>query len=292
VEWDCHLPADCPPCPGSPALASACAIAGAAVFGSAATWVYLRAHANHLTRVVQQFEVPCEDAAAARERREAPACAEPRDESATGDSLAPARPAQSDDSGEVESTSTAGCYALCPGSPPFTPAAEASSSSSAPIESGDPCGESRLRPALWRDALVETLQKAEYSGEREAGSPADLLMEIATDAPQRWSMTDFHFVTHCISLVHILEVQGDTRAQSVCSFISRLQQHMAEHMHLCHQNTQLAYRAREDKRRNNTFRYKERQVLALQCKPVFCASTAAVSIATFSRFMISRSLHH
>ena len=269
------LPVGCPPCPGSPGLASVCAIAGAAVFGSASTWVYLRAQTNHRTRLDEEFEVPRADAAAVHERREAPACAEPRDESAVGDSFTPGGPSQSDDSGEMESTSTAGLHALCPGTPPSGPAADATSASSTPVASGETCSESRhMRPTMWRDALVETLQKAEYSGEREAPTPADLLMEIATDAPQRWSMTDFHFVTHCISLVHILEVQGDTRALAVGSFISRLQQHMAEHMHLCNQNTQLAYSARQDKRQNNTHRYKQRQVLITVSVMLLCHHTS------------------
>lgn len=160
----------------------------------------------------------------------------------------------------MESTSTVGCLALRPGSPMLARDADAGSVTGSPANSADTSPGWEVGPVVWRGALTEVLQKAEYSGARESLTPEDLLLEIAQDAPQRWNMADFHFVTHCNSLMHILEAHGDRRAQAGRIFISRVKQQMAEHMHILNQSTQLAYHAREDKRKSYDHRNQQRQV--------------------------------
>jgi hypothetical protein len=249
---------ECPSCVQAASVASACAIVGAAL-GSASTWVYLRASASHQERVLAVSHAECASESGTREPGglSFSAC---RDDYAPTDSLDQDKTSPSDDDGEMESTSTVGCLPLRPCSPTLTRDADTGSVTGSPANSGVTSPGWDVGPVVWRGALTEVLQKAEYSGCRASLTPEDLLLEIAQDAPQRWNMADFHFVTHCNSLMHILEAHGDRRAQAGRIFISRVKQQMAEHMHILNQSTQLAYHAREDKRKTFDHRNQQRQV--------------------------------
>lgn len=252
-----HVPG-CTPCLHSASVASACAIVGAAV-GSASTWVYLRAYASHQERVLAVSRAECASEAGAREPGGL-SCSPCRDDYTPPDSLEQDKTSPSDEEGEMESSSTVGCLPLGPSSPTLARDADTTSVAGSPVDSIDTSPGWDVGPVIWRGALTEVLQKAEYSGARDSPTPEDLLLEIAQDAPQRWNMADFHFVTHCNSLMHILEAHGDRRAQAGRIFISRVKQQMAEHMHILNQSTQLAYHAREDKRKSYDHRNQQRQV--------------------------------
>ena len=160
----------------------------------------------------------------------------------------------------MESSSTVGCLPVGPCSPTLACDVDTTSVTGSPADSGDASPSWDVGPVIWRGALTEVLQKAEYSGARDSPTREDLLLDIAQDAPQRWNMSDFHFVTHCNSLMFIHEAYGDRRAQAGRIFISRVKQQMAEHMHILNQSTQLAYHAREDKRKSCDHRNQQRQV--------------------------------
>lgn len=249
---------ECPPCLHSTSVVSGCAIVGAAL-GSVSTWAYLRTSASHRERILVVSRAECASESGVHEPGGL-SCSPCRDDYAPTDSLEQDKTSPSDEEGEMESTSTVGCLPLLPGSPTLARDADTGSVTGSPANSGDTSPGWDVGPVIWRGALTEVLQKAEYSGSRESPTPEDLLLEIAQDAPQRWNMADFHFVTHCNSLMHILEAHGDRRAQAGRIFISRVKQQMAEHMHILNQSTQLAYHAREDKRKSSDHRDQQRQV--------------------------------
>lgn len=253
-----HPVAQCNPCLHSASVASACAIAGAAL-GSASTWVYLRGLSSHQKRVLLVSNAECASETGPREPTAVPysPC---RDDYAPASSLEQDKTSPSDEEGEAESSSTITSLQLQPGSPILARDTDCVSVSGSPAASSAMSPGLDVGPVIWRGALTEVLQKAEYSGFRKCVTPEDLLLEIAQDAPQRWNMADFHFVTHCNSLMHILEAHGDRRAQAGRIFISRVKQQMAEHMHILNQSTQLAYHAREDKRKSSDYRSQQRQV--------------------------------
>lgn len=102
---------------------------------------------------------------------------------------------------------------------------------------------------LQHPSVSELLNRAEYSGDRAAEYPAQLLFQIALDAPGRWTAADYEFVTHCKSLLCLADQDG-VQQQEAAMRVERLQQDMWKYMKLQLKCSEVGLQARNDKRQH------------------------------------------
>eukprot|EP00892_Ulva_mutabilis_P011582 jgi/Ulvmu1/8797/UM048_0052.1 len=122
---------------------------------------------------------------------------------------------------------------------------DASSMSLAP---GGVLGE--LDVALQDPTLAAIVDRAEYSGSRSANRSAELLLQIALDAPARWTAADYEFVTHCKCLVSLADHE-DVRLQTASERIERLQNDIWKYIKLQLKRSEVGIQARDDKRKHS-----------------------------------------
>ena len=111
-------------------------------------------------------------------------------------------------------------------------------------------GTGELEVALHEATLAGILRRAEYTGSRSAACSAQLLLQIALDAPARWSAADYEFVTHCKTLVSLADHE-DIRLQTAAERIERLQNDIWKYIKLQLKRSEVGIQARDDKRKHS-----------------------------------------
>lgn len=117
-----------------------------------------------------------------------------------------------------------------------------------------------LEIALRDPTLAELLSRAEYSGARGASGPAQLLLQIALDAPARWSAADYEFVTHCKGLVSLAD-REHLQLHSAAMRIERLQGDIWRYFKLQLKRSEVGIQARDDRRKHAVACSSQLQVL-------------------------------
>lgn len=136
-------------------------------------------------------------------------------------------------------------------------------------------GTGELEVALHEPTLAGIVGKAEYTGGRSATCSAQLLLQIALDAPARWTAADYEFVTHCKCLVSLAD-HDNVHLHTAAERIERLQNDIWKYIKLQLKRSEVGIQARDDKRKHSLACSTELQVgLPLRPPP---ASTMKVSL--------------